>query len=112
MGPRAMIAMPTVRCALVDAKWGPIGRSAVRVRLDAMLDWRGRSKWADQVRFGPIIVFLFLFIFLFFAFHFLFPISFIFKFHFQNSDFKFCTQHTTLQNIQYGAKLCFIYYPI
>jgi hypothetical protein len=45
-------ATPMVWCALVDAKWGPIGRSAVRERLDAMLGWRGRSKWADQVRFG------------------------------------------------------------
>jgi hypothetical protein len=47
-GPHGSGATPTVWSALVDAKWGPIGRSAVRVRLGAMLGWRGRSKWAEK----------------------------------------------------------------
>ena len=47
-GPHGSGATPTVWSVLVDAKWGPIGKSAVRVRLGAMLGWRGRSKWAEK----------------------------------------------------------------
>jgi hypothetical protein len=65
---------------------------------------KGEGEQADR-ELGPNDVLLFFLSFYFLLSIFFSPISLIFKSLFQNSDFKFGTQHPTLQNIQYGAKL-------
>jgi hypothetical protein len=110
--PHMAVKQHTQACTAVTGSAGPARQSQRGRSAWCLCGLRKGAKvrWAEaQGRSRPNLPFILLFSVFYFLFSYFFS---IFRFLIQNSDFKFGTQHATLQNIQYGAKLYFIYYPI